>query len=262
MPDDIITVLFLGDVIGKPGRQAAARFLKETRADFKLINGENMAGGLGITISVALEMLEAGADGITTGNHVWKKKEIIPFLMAEPRVIRPLNYPPGTPGFGSTRIEKNGKAISIANIEGRTFMAPIECPFRSMEDFLSVRTDDTPLIVDFHAEATSEKIAMGWFLDGRVSCLVGTHTHVQTADETILPRGTGYLTDLGMTGPTDSVIGMDKGPVIERFLTQLPQKYEVAKGGIEVQGAMITIDARTKQCLKLERIKEKVSYGS
>ncbi len=259
MPDDLITVLFLGDVIGKPGRQAAAEYLQETRADFKLINGENMAGGLGITPTVAIEMLEAGADAITTGNHVWKKKEIIPYLMAEQRVIRPLNYPPGTPGFGATVLKRNGKTICVANIEGRTFMASLDCPFRAMEEFLSTRTDDTPVVVDFHAEATSEKIAMGWFLDGRVSCILGTHTHVQTADETILPKGTGYITDMGMTGPTDSVIGMDKEAVIERFLTQLPQKYEVAKGGIQVQGVMITIDARSKHCVAIKRIREKVT---
>jgi hypothetical protein len=258
MPDDVITVLFLGDVIGKPGRQAAAVYLQNARADFKLINGENMAGGLGITPNVAIEMFESGADGITTGNHVWKKKEVIPYLMAEQRVIRPMNYPPGTPGFGSTVLKKNGKAIYMVNIEGRTFMTTLDCPFRAMEEFLSTKGYDAPVIVDFHAEATSEKIAMGWFLDGRVSCVVGTHTHVQTADETILPKGTGYITDTGMSGPTNSVIGMDKSAVIERFLTQLPQKYEVAKGELEVQGVMITIDARTKHCVDIKRIREKI----
>jgi len=260
MPDDLITVLFLGDVIGKPGRQAAAEFLQETRADFKLINGENLAGGLGITPRVAIEMLEVGADGITTGNHVWKKKEVIPYLMAENRVIRPMNYPPGTPGFGSTVLKKNGKAICVANIEGRTFMSTLDCPFRAMEEFFSKRADDAPpVIVDFHAEATSEKIAMGWFLDGKASCIVGTHTHVQTADETILPKGTGYITDMGMTGPTDSVIGMEKDAVIERFLTQLPQKYEVARAGLQVQGVMVTIDAQSRRCVGIKRIRERVA---
>jgi metallophosphoesterase (TIGR00282 family) len=259
MPDEITTVLFLGDVIGKPGRQAAARFLRESRADFKVINGENMAGGLGITPSLAMEMLEAGADAITTGNHVWRKKEIIPYLMAEQRVIRPLNYPPGAPGFGYTLVRKNGKAICVANIEGRIFMASLDCPFRSMEEFLATNGDHAPVVVDFHAEATSEKIAMGWFLDGRVACVVGTHTHVQTADEKILPQGTGYITDLGMTGPAQSVIGMDTAAVLERFVTQLPQKYEVAKGDLEVQGVMITIDARTRHCLHIERIREKIA---
>ncbi len=259
MPDELVTVLFLGDVIGKPGRQAAARYLRESRVDFKVINGENMAGGLGITPSLAMEMFEAGADVITTGNHVWRKKEIIPYLMAEQRVIRPLNYPSGAPGFGSTVVRKNGKALCVANIEGRTFMASLDCPFRAMEDFLATNNGLAPVLVDFHAEATSEKIAMGWFLDGRVACVVGTHTHVQTADETILPRGTGYITDLGMTGPTDSVIGMDKAAVLERFVTQLPQKYEVAKGCLEVQGVTMTLDARTRRCLRIERIREKVA---
>jgi hypothetical protein len=258
MPDSILTVLFLGDVIGKPGRLAAAQFLKETRADFKVINGENMAGGLGITPALAIDMLEAGADAITTGNHVWRKKEIVPYLMAEQRVIRPLNYPAGAPGFGAVLIRKGDKAVRIANIEGRTFMGALDCPFHAMEDFLAAEGDGPPVVVDFHAEATSEKIAMGWFLDGRVACVVGTHTHVQTADNTVLPKGTGYMTDLGMTGPVNSVIGMDKAAVIERFVTQLPQKYEVAKGDVEVQGAVITIDIRTKRCLKIERVREKV----
>ncbi len=258
MPDDLITVLLLGDVVGKPGRLAAAAFLKENRADFKIINGENMAGGLGITPALAMEMLEEGADAITTGNHVWKKKEIIPYLMAEKRVIRPMNYPPGAPGFGSTIIRKNGKALCVANIEGRTFMQSLDCPFRAMEEFLATNGDQAPIVVDFHAEATSEKIAMGWFLDGRVACVVGTHTHVQTADETILPQGTGYITDLGMTGPAHSVIGMDKGPVLERFLTALPQKYEVAKSDPQVQGVFVALDAKTKHCLRIERIRERM----
>lgn len=259
MPDDLITVLFLGDVIGKPGRLAAAEYLKDSQADFKVINGENLAGGLGITPSLAIEMLEAGADGITTGNHVWRKKEIVPYVMEERRIIRPLNYPPGTPGFGYTLLRKNNKAIYLVNLEGRTFMSTLDCPFRSVEEFLGVKSKEAPIVVDFHAEATSEKIALGWFLDGRVSCVVGTHTHVQTADETILPKGTGYITDLGMTGPVNSVIGMDKGAVIERFITQMPHKYEVAKGDVEVQGVMMTLDATTRSCVKIERIREKVS---
>jgi hypothetical protein len=259
MPDDVINILFLGDIIGKPGREAVIEYLKSVRADFKLINGENLAGGLGITPSLAMDMLEAGADGITTGNHVWRKKEIIPYLMAEKRVIRPLNYPPGSPGFGFTLLQKGGKAVYMVNIEGRTFMSTLDCPFRAMEEFFAAKSKDAPVVVDFHAEATSEKIAMGWFLDGRVSCLVGTHTHVQTSDETILPRGTGYITDLGMSGPVHSVIGMDKKAVLERFVTQMPHKYEVAKGDVEVQGVMIKIEAGTNRCVHIERIREKVA---
>jgi 2',3'-cyclic-nucleotide 2'-phosphodiesterase len=259
MPNDILTVLFLGDVIGKAGRKAVEPFLKTIQADFKIINGENLAGGIGITSSLAMEMLSLGVDAITTGNHVWKKKEIILYLMEESRVIRPLNYPPGTPGFGYTLLQKNGKSLYVANIEGQVFMTPLLCPFRTMEEFLSEKREGIPVFVDFHAEATSEKIAMGWFLDGRVAGVVGTHTHVQTADERILPKGTGYITDAGMTGPADSVIGMEKEPVLQRFLTLLPQKYEVAKEDVEVQGVLMEIEANTQHCIGIRRIKEKVS---
>ena len=258
MPNDALTVVFIGDVIGKPGREAAIRYLKGAHADFKIINGENLAGGLGITPSLAEEMLAGGVDGITTGNHIWKKKEIIPYLMGQSRVIRPLNYPEGVPGFGYTLLTKNGRQLYVANIEGRTFMNPLICPFRAMEEFITLKREGIPSIVDFHAEATSEKIAMGWFLDGKVTSLVGTHTHVQTADERILPKGTGYITDAGMTGPTNSVIGMDKEAILERFLTNLPQKYEVARGDVEVQGVRITINQATSLCISIERIKERV----
>lgn len=258
MPSEI-RVLFLGDVIGKPGRKAVERFIKTVEADFRVINGENLAGGIGITPSVAAEMLSYGVDVITTGNHVWKKKDIVPFLMEEQRVIRPLNYPPGTPGFGYTIFKRGGKSLAVANIEGRVFMEPIDCPFRAMQDLIA-RIDGTiPLIVDFHAEATSEKIAMGWFLDGKAAALVGTHTHVQTADERILPHGTGYITDLGMTGPADSVIGMEKNAIMKKFLTQLPQKFEVGQDDIEVQGVILTLEAEGNRCLKIERIRQKVN---
>jgi 2',3'-cyclic-nucleotide 2'-phosphodiesterase len=253
-----IRVLALGDVIGKPGRKALEQFIGKVSADFKIVNGENLAGGIGITPSVAMEVLDYGVDVITTGNHVWKKREIQPYLMAERRVIRPLNYPSGTPGFGSTVVEKNGKRICVANIQGLIFMDPIMCPFRAMETFLEQARENVPIVVDFHAEATSEKIAMGWFLDGRVSVLYGTHTHVQTADNRVLPKGTGYITDLGMTGPADSVIGMDKMNVLERFVTQLPHKFEVAKGDVEIQGVLATIESATGKCISVERIKQKV----
>jgi len=253
-----IRILFLGDVIGKPGRKAVERFLKKTAADFKIINGENLAGGIGITPRVAMEMLSCGVDLITTGNHVWKKKEMVPFLMEERRIIRPLNYPEGTPGFGYEVLNKNEKTLCVSNIEGRVFMNHLECPFRSMKALIARVGSDVPIIVDFHAEATSEKIAMGWFLDGKVSAIMGTHTHVQTADERILPKGTGYITDVGMTGATDSVIGMDKAAVLEKFITQLPRKYEVGKDDVEIQGVFLTIDGMTGKCLKIERIKEKI----
>ena len=254
-----LKVLFLGDVIGKPGRKAVETYIKTVNADFKIINGENLAGGIGITPKVALDVLAYGVDMITTGNHVWKKKDIIPFLMEEQRVIRPLNYPPGTPGFGYKIIRKNnGKTLCVANIEGRVFMDHPECPFRTMDEMIAGFGGEAPIVVDFHAEATSEKIAMGWHLDGKVAAVLGTHTHVQTADEKILPNGTGYITDIGMTGSCDSVIGMEKGAVLKRFTTLLPQKYEVGTDDIEVQGVMLTIDSVTHKCIKIERIKEKI----
>jgi 2',3'-cyclic-nucleotide 2'-phosphodiesterase len=250
-------ILFLGDVIGKPGRTAVHDFIKTVDADFKIINGENLAGGIGITPSVATEMLSYGVDVLTTGNHIWKKRDIVPFLMEEQRVIRPLNYPPGTPGFGYTVVKKGGKSLCVANIEGRVFMNPIDCPFRAMEDLVSRMDRTIPLIVDFHAEATSEKIAMGWFLDGKVAAIFGTHTHVQTADERILPNGTGYITDVGMTGPTDSVIGMDKKGILQKFVTQLPQKFEVGKDDVEIQGIILTVESTGNRCISIERIKQK-----
>jgi len=252
-------VLFLGDVIGKPGRKAVAEYLQKARADFVVINGENLAGGIGITGRTATEMLALGIDAITTGNHVWKKREVATFLMEEQRVIRPLNYPRGTPGFGYTIVKKNEVSLCVANIEGRIFMNSLDCPFRAMQDFLEDQKPQMPVIVDFHAEATSEKIAMGWFLDGKVTALMGTHTHVQTSDNRVLPKGTGYITDAGMTGPADSVIGMDKKGVLERFYTQMPQKFEVGRDDVEVQGVLITIEKNGKNCLDITRIKEKIA---
>ena len=257
MPNNM-RVLFLGDVIGKPGRKAVQSFMRATAADFKIVNGENLAGGIGITPSVAIEMFEAGVDAITTGNHVWKKREMIPYLMADQRIIRPLNYPEGTPGFGYTVIKKNGLELCVANIEGRVFMNPIDCPFRAMGAFLKDFDREIPIMVDFHAEATSEKIAMGWYLDGKVAAVIGTHTHVQTADNRVLPKGTGYITDAGMTGPADSIIGMSKEVVIEKFITQIPRKFEVGRDDIEVQGVVMTIDTEKRTCISIERVKEKI----
>ncbi len=256
MPSEI-RVLFLGDVIGKPGRKAAEHFIKTVDADFKVINGENLAGGIGITPAVAIEMLSSGVDIITTGNHIWKKRDIAPFLMEEHRVIRPLNYPPGTPGFGHVILKKGNKALRVANIEGRVFMNPLDCPFRAMEGLIAHMDKSIPLIVDFHAEATSEKIAMGWFLDGGAAAMFGTHTHVQTADERILPKGMGYITDAGMTGPADSVIGMEKSGILEKFVTQMPQRFEVGRDDVEIQGVIVTLEATGNRCIKIERIKEK-----
>jgi len=257
MPNEI-KVLFLGDVIGKPGRKAVEKFIRGCNVDFVIINGENLAGGIGITPLVAQEMLSCGVDLITTGNHVWKKKEMIPFLMGERRVIRPLNYPEGTPGFGHSITNKNNKKLCVVNLEGRVFMTPLDCPFRAMDNLLKELDKKIPIIVDFHAEATSEKIALGWYLNGKVAAVVGTHTHVQTADERVLPKGTGYITDLGMTGPADSVIGMEKSVVLEKFVTQLPQRFEVGKDDIEAQGVILTLENQGNTCIAIERVKQKI----
>lgn len=258
MQDNIIEVVFLGDVVGKPGRKAVMKFVKDLKADFFLINGENLAGGIGITPKVAEEMFSCGVDVITTGNHVWKKKEILPYLNGERRLLRPLNYPPEAPGYGFTVVKKGEKSLCVINIEGRVFMNPLFCPFRTIGEFLEKERLDVPIIVDFHAEATSEKLAMGWFLDGKVSAVIGTHTHVQTSDERILPNGTGYITDAGMTGPQDSVIGMEKNVIIERFLTQIPQKFLVGSENVEIQGVRVKIERETKKCVAIERLKVKV----
>ena len=255
MPSDVLTVLYLGDVIGKPGRQAVVPFIKKFKADFKIINGENLAGGLGITPALAMEMLEQGVDAIATGNHVWKKKEMIPYLMAEARVIRPLNYPAGTPGFGYTLLEKNGKRLYLANLEGRTFMGTVDCPFRAAQEFLRERKAGIPVIVDFHAEATSEKIAMGWFLDGQVSVVLGTHTHVQTADERILPKGTGYITDVGMCGPVRSVLGMDREIVLAKFRRTLPARFEVANEPGVISAVVIDVERVSGRATQIERVR-------
>jgi hypothetical protein len=258
MPNEI-KVLFLGDVIGKPGRKAVEKYIKVSSADFIIINGENLAGGIGITPLVAQEMFSCGVDLITTGNHVWKKKEMIPFLMEEQRVLRPLNYPSGTPGFGHGVISKNGKKLCVVNLEGRVFMTPLDCPFRTVDNLLQELDKKMPILVDFHAEATSEKIALGWYLDGKVAVVLGTHTHVQTADERVLPKGTGYITDAGMTGPADSVIGMEKSVVLKKFVTQLPQRFEVGKDDIEVQGEMLTLESQGNNCIAIERVRQKIA---
>jgi hypothetical protein len=258
MPNEI-KVLFLGDVIGKPGRKAVEKYIKVSSADFIIINGENLAGGIGITPLVAQEMFSCGVDLITTGNHVWKKKEMIPFLMEEQRVLRPLNYPSGTPGFGHGVISKNGKKLCVVNLEGRVFMTPLDCPFRTVDNLLQELDKKMPILVDFHAEATSEKIALGWYLDGKVAVVLGTHTHVQTADERVLPKGTGYITDAGMTGPADSVIGMEKSVVLKKFVTQLPQRFEVGKDDIEVQGVMLTLENQGNNCIAIQRVKQKIA---
>jgi hypothetical protein len=254
-----LRILALGDVIGKPGRQALARRLPaivtETGASLVVVNGENAAGGLGLTRETAEELLALPVDVITTGNHIWKHKEIQAFLGREPRVIRPANYPEGTPGRGWTLARSTrGFAVAVVNLQGLLFISPLPCPFRTIDSLLGeIRSQASLILVDFHAEATSEKRAMGHYLDGRVTALWGTHTHVPTADAELLPGGTGYLTDLGMCGPIDSVIGVQKEPAIQRFLSALPHPFQVATGRVVIQGALISAQADTGRCLGIEQ---------
>ncbi|MBW1808369.1 MAG: TIGR00282 family metallophosphoesterase [Deltaproteobacteria bacterium] len=252
-----ITILTLGDVVGKPGRKALIQHLdsivEESQADFVIVNGENASGGLGITPPVAEELLALKIDVLTSGNHIWKHKDILAYLDSEYRLLRPANYPEGTPGRGFEIFSQtNGVNIGVINLEGQLFMNPLPCPFRKADAILEELSQKTSLIiVDFHAEATSEKRALGHYLDGRVTAVVGTHTHIPTADAEVLPAGTGYLTDLGMTGPTDSVIGVRKQQAIARFTTRLPSSFQVARGRVQVQGAIIKADPDTGKCLEM-----------
>ena len=254
-------ILFIGDIVGKAGREAIEGVLEKVVAGYKIeftvANGENAAGGMGITPSIAVEILDQGVDVLTSGNHIWAKKEIVPFLDEELRILRPANYPPKVPGRGSGIFHsRNGQKLGVLNLEGRVFMKHLDCPFRVGErEAESLRKETNVILVDFHAEATSEKMAMGWFLDGKVSAVLGTHTHVQTSDERILSEGTAYISDVGMTGPMDSVIGIRKEIALERLLTQIPWKFDVAKKGIELQGVVIDVDSKTGRSENIERIK-------
>ncbi|MGQ9921068.1 MAG: TIGR00282 family metallophosphoesterase [Desulfobacca sp.] len=252
-------IFFIGDIMGAPGRKAVAGLLHKVvdqyNIDLVVANGENASGGMGITPEVAEQLFQLGIDVITTGNHVWKHKEIQAYLQCTDRLLRPANYPAGTPGQGLTVIETaGGEPAAILNLEGRIFMSPLDCPFRTADRELAALSRDIKVIlVDMHAEATSEKIALAWYLDGRVSAVIGTHTHVQTADERLFPQGLGYLTDAGMTGPMDGVIGMDRQVILERFLSQLPQKFKVASQNIQLQGVVLDI-AQEGNCRALTRI--------
>jgi len=254
-----VKILFIGDIVGAPGRRAVEEFLDRIvdrhAIDLVVANGENAAGGIGITPQVAEQLFNLRIDVLTSGNHIWKHKEIIPYLEDSDRLLRPANYPPGTPGQGFTLVETAaGEPAAIVNLEGRVFMSTLECPFRTADQVLEELPPGVKVIlVDMHAEATSEKLALGWHLDGRVSAVVGTHTHVQTADERILPRGTGYITDAGMTGPVDSVIGMKKEIILERFLTQRPQPFKVASQNLQVQGVVLNIDSQGR-CQEITRL--------
>lgn len=255
-----VKILFIGDVIGQPGRQAVSRELHRLvdrhRLDLVIANGENSAGGFGITQETARELYEQGVHLLTSGNHVWDKKESYGYLEKEERLIRPANYPEGAPGRGSAVVRTSaGIPVAVLNLEGRVFMNSLDCPFRTADREIERLRESVPVIlVDFHAEATSEKAALGWYLDGRVSAVIGTHTHVQTADERVLPNGTAYITDAGMTGSFESVIGMKKDEPIRRFLTQLPTKFEVAKKDLRLNGVVIEVDEASGKAVGIERI--------
>jgi 2',3'-cyclic-nucleotide 2'-phosphodiesterase len=264
-----VKILFIGDIVGRPGRTAVKTLLPKLRAahalDFVIANGENSAGGNGITPRTAGEIFEAGVDVITSGDHLWDQKEVMELLASEQRFIRPLNYPPGTPGQGSGLFEVRDRksevgspiVVGVVNGQGRTFMPAIENPFLVVPPEIERLRRQTKIIfVDFHAEATSEKIAFARLLDGKVSAVVGTHTHVQTADEQIFPGGTAYLSDAGFTGPHESVLGREIEPVIRRFVTNMPQRFEVASGFVMLHGAVVEIDETTGKALGIRRVSE------
>ncbi|HHZ16988.1 MAG TPA: TIGR00282 family metallophosphoesterase [Clostridia bacterium] len=256
----MLKVLMIGDIVGRPGRKATKYYLNAhaKNYDFIIANGENAAGGTGITLEIFRELYDASVDFFTMGNHVWDKKEIYQFIEHEPALIRPANYPPDTPGKGSAVVKLPGNIkVGIVNLSGRVYMPPLDCPFRTGDALVEKIRRETPIIiVDFHAEATSEKMALGWYFDGRVSAVLGTHTHIQTADERILPEGTGYITDVGMTGPYNSVLGVDKDLIIKKFLSQLPVRFEVADGDLQFNGVSLQIDEKTGKCLQINRIQE------
>ena len=253
-------VLAIGDIIGRPGRQAVNKLLPGLRQqyglDLVIANGENAAGGFGITPDIAQELLDYGIDILTSGNHIWAQKEIFPYLEGKLPILRPLNYPPGVPGRGYLII----KQTMIVNLIGRTFMGDFDCPFRAMDKLLAeVKPKPAVIIIDFHAEATSEKIALGRYLDGRVSAVLGTHTHVGTIDAQLLSKGTAYVTDIGMTGPMDSVIGDDTKSVLHHFLTMLPHHLSVGKGKAEFNAVLVKIDEASGKATGIERIYREVA---
>ncbi len=253
-------VLFIGDIVGKVGRTCVKNLLNKIKTNFKITyviaNGENAAGGFGINERVASELFDHGIDLITSGNHIWDKKEAVTYLTKEDRVIRPLNYPPGVPGHGSFILGSPGKpGLGVINLSGRVFMYPLDDPFRmAMSEVEKIKEQTDAIIIDFHAEATSEKIAFGYYMDGKVSAVIGTHTHVQTADEQILENGTAYITDVGMTGPSNSVIGVETKVILERFLTQMPKKFSTAKGDGVLSAVVVDIDNKTGKAVAIQRI--------
>ena len=255
-----MNILFIGDIVGRPGRDLVHRGLRglveHYGIDLVIANAENSANGFGITRDIGHTLLEWGVDVMTSGNHIWDKKEVLEYIVTEPRLLRPANYPAGVPGRGSYVAQTgDGRAIGVINLMGRVFMVPIDDPFAgALREIEAIRHRTRIIFVDMHAEATSEKIAMGWYLDGKVTAVIGTHTHVQTADDRILPNGTAYLTDAGMTGPHDSIIGMEKEPSLARFLNGMPTKFEPAIGNPRLNGVVIEADEKTGRATKITRI--------
>ena len=258
-------ILFIGDIVGSPGREAVKQLLpvlqKEYGLDCVIANAENAAGGSGVTQSIAAELFAAGVDVLTSGDHIWKKKEIFEFINQEERLLRPLNFPSCAWGRGAGVFKtKRGVKFGVINVNGRVFMEALESPFKtSMQAAQDLSKDTKIIIVDIHAEATSEKVALGWYLDGQVSAVLGTHTHIQTADERILPKGTAYLTETGMTGPYDSVIGRRVEDVLERFLTSVPVRFEVAKENIQLAGVVLDIDDSSGRARSIVRVQKKLN---
>jgi hypothetical protein len=255
-----MNILFVGDIVGGAGRKCLARHLPKLRERHRpslvIANGENAAGGFGITREVARELFELGVDLITTGNHVWDKREVYEYLDSTDRVLRPANYPPGVPGAGSAVVDADGVKVGVINLMGRVFMSNLDCPFRKAKELvpkLKARGAEVVLI-DFHAEATSEKIALGRYMDGEIAALIGTHTHVQTADERLFPGGTAYISDAGMTGPSESVLGVSIEKAVERFLTQTPTRFDTAKGPAQFQAVVISADPDSGRATGIERI--------
>jgi len=260
-----VKILFIGDIVGQPGRRAVAKsvpLLRQQHAlDLVIANGENSAGGSGITPSTAAEIFAAGVDVITSGDHLWDQKEVLDLLRSPARFLRPLNYPAETPGQGSCVVSLEGKPlVAVINLQGRVFMSDLENPFACIRtEVARLRQQTSIILVDFHAEATSEKIAMARMLDGQVSAVIGTHTHVQTADEQIFPGGTAFLCDAGFTGPHESVLGREIEPVIKRFVTNMPQRFEVAKNRVLLQGAIVEIDDASGKAVKIQRVAENLA---
>ncbi len=254
-------VLFIGDIVGKIGRYALKSLLPSLadryKTDLVIANGENIAGGFGLTESLVSELFKMGVHVVTTGNHVWDKRDFVQYISKDNRILRPLNYPPDVPGCGSILLTaSNGMKVAVLNVSGRVFMSyNLDCPFRTTEAELKTLAGETAIIIiDFHAEATSEKVAFGYFVDGKVSAVIGTHTHVQTADERILPRGTAYISDVGMTGPLNSVIGIEVNQIIDRFLTNMPARFEIAQGEALLSAVVVEINDETGKATGIQRL--------